>query len=81
MTQNLKNRLEDIVNAREMVKQWVLAEQAVMTGQEYRIGTRSLRRADLRMIGERIKYWKDELAVLEGTPAIRVQQVIPRSRR
>jgi len=72
------SREEDIKTARTMLKQWVEAEVAVMTGQEYRIGTRTLRRADLRMIGERIKYWKGELEGLEGHSRIRVGQVIPR---
>lgn len=68
-----------LADAREILKGWMAAEQAVMTGQEYRIGSRNLRRADLRQIGERIKYWQDEIARLEGVPRIRVQQVIPRS--
>jgi len=67
-----------LVEARDMYKSWLAAEKAVMTGQEYRIGTRTLRRADLRMIGERVKYWKDEVARLEGPARIRVRQVIPR---
>ena len=52
-----------------------------MTGQEYRIGTRNLRRADLNMIGERVRYWKDEVYRLERRSRIRVQQVIPRDRQ
>ena len=72
------SKQKDIETAREMLRGWVLAEQAVMTGQEYRIGTRMLRRADLKMIGERIKFWQDEIARLEGASRIRVQQVIPR---
>jgi len=70
---------EEIETAREMVSMWIEAEKAVMTGQEYRIGTRSLKRADLRMIGERIKYWKDELEQLECAHRIRVRQVISRN--
>jgi len=74
-----KDRAEKIATARKMVQQWIEAEQVVMTGQEYRIeGSRSLKRPDLRMIGERIKYWQDELARLEGRHRIRVRQVIPR---
>ena len=53
----MSQREDDIKRARSMVSQWVTAEEAVMTGQEYRICTRMLRRADLRMIGERIKYY------------------------
>ena len=66
------------MNAREMLKGWLQAEQAVMTGQEYRMGTRFLRRADLRMIGERIKYWQDEVDKLCGKSRVRVMQIIPR---
>ena len=70
---------QEIATAKKMVREWIAAERAVMTGQEYRIeGMRSLRRADLRMIGERIKYWKDELARLEGRHRISVRQIIPR---
>ena len=54
------------------------AEKAVMTGQEYRIGTRMLKRADLAEIRRSVIYWKDEIDRLEGRSGIRVQQVIPR---
>ena len=65
--------------AQKMVWEWIEAERAVMNGQEYRIeGSRSLKRADLDMIGRRIKYWKDELAQLENPHRIRVRQIIPR---
>ena len=74
-----KGKDDELTTARQMVKLWIEAEMAVMTGQEYRIGTRNLRRADLREIGERIKYWKDEQYKLEGKHRIRVRQVIPRS--
>ena len=70
--------MSDLETAREMLRGWILAEQAVMTGQEYWMGTRRLRRADLKMIGERVKFWQDEIARLDGIPRIRVQQVIPR---
>ena len=72
------SRQIQIESAREMLAGWMEAERAVMTGQEYRIGTRMLRRADLREIAERIRYWKAEVDRLEGNSGIRVQQVIPR---
>lgn len=72
------SKQEDLKNAREMLKGWMLAEQAVMTGQEYRMGTRFLRRADLGMIGDRVKFWQSEIERLEGKSRTRVQQVIPR---
>jgi len=74
------SRQEELKNAREMHKLWMQAEMAVMTGQEYRIGSRNLRRADLRDIADRIRYWKSEVERLEGKTRIRVQQVIPRDR-
>jgi len=70
---------QQIVQAREMLQDWIQAERAVMTGQEYRIGSRMLRRADLDMIAERVKYWKGEIDRLEGNPRIRTQQIIPRN--
>ena len=76
MTKPSKTSELDI--ARDMWHDWVQAERVVMTGQEYRIGSRSLRRADLREIGERIRYWKTELAKLEGKGRNRVRQVIIR---
>ena len=71
-------RTDEINSAREMVNGWIQAEKAVMTGQEYQIGTRRLRRADLREIRESIKYWKNELTKLEGPSRILVRQIIPR---
>jgi len=68
-----------LATAKEMLQGWILAEQAVMTGQEYRIGSRNLRRADLNAIRGAIKYWKGEVDVLEGRSRMRVQQIIPRN--
>jgi len=36
---------------------WLDAEDKVASGQSYTIGGRSLTRADLGMIGERVAYW------------------------
>ena len=65
--------------AREMLQLWLDAERAVTTGKSYTIGTRSLTRANLSDIAERIKYWSNELAKLEsGRRGIRVVRVVPR---
>ena len=69
---------ENLKIARDMLQGWILAEQAVMTGQEYRMGTRLLRRANLSEIRASIKYWKGEIGKLEGHSRIRTQQIIPR---
>lgn len=66
--------------AKENLKLWMEAEKAVATGQSYRIGTRSLTRASLREITERIRFWRDEIAKLECgiSGGIRVLRVVPR---
>jgi len=73
-------RQEELKNARTMWSDWVEAERAVMSGQEYRIGTRLLRRASLDEIRRSVKYWRGEIDRLEGVSRMRVQQVIPRDR-
>lgn len=68
--------------AKENLKMWLNAERAVATGQSYRIGTRSLTRASLREITDRIRFWRGEVAKLEcGIGAgggLRVMRVVPR---
>lgn len=69
--------LED---ARVMLATWLEAERAVATGQEYSIGTRRLKRADLSMIADRIKFWRGEVAKLESgrKGGCRVMRAVPR---
>ena len=65
--------------AREMLSLWLDAERAVTTGQSYSIGTRSLTRANLAEISERITYWRNELSKLEsGRKGMRVWRGVPR---
>lgn len=66
--------------ARENLKLWLDAEKAVATGQSYRIGTRSLTRASLREITQRIQYWRSEVSRLEcgGSNGVRVLRIVPR---
>ncbi len=53
---------------------WVEAETKVASGQEYEIAGRRLKRADLDMIGARIKYWNAEVQRLSsGTTGARVR--------
>ena len=65
--------------AREMLNGWVMAEKALMTSVEYQMGTRRLRRVDLKEVREAIKYWQDQIDIISGKPRNRMQQVIPRS--
>lgn len=69
-----------IDEARANLKMWLDAERAVATGQSYKIGTRSLTRANLSDIAARITYWRNELDKLErgGTGGIKVSRAVPR---
>ena len=71
--------LED---AKQNLAMWLAAERAVATGQSYRIGTRSLTRASLKEITERIRFWRGEVARLEcgigGGGGLRVMRIVPR---
>lgn len=68
--------------AKENLKMWLTAERAVATGQSYRIGTRSLTRASLREITERIRFWRGEVSRLQcginKSGGVRVLRVVPR---
>ena len=66
--------------ARTHLQAFLEAEIAVATGQSYRIGSRSLTRADLSGIKERIHFWSNEVERLEsGRPkGIRQMRVVIR---
>lgn len=66
--------------AKDMLANWLEAEAAVSTGQSYRIGTRSLERADLADIAGRINFWRNEVARIEAgrKPGLRVTRAVPR---
>lgn len=66
--------------AKEMLLIWIEAEKAVASGQSYKIGTRSLERANLGEIAERIKFWRNELETLENGKGrgARVLRAVPR---
>jgi hypothetical protein len=66
--------------AKDNLQMWVEAQQAVATGQSYKIGTRSLTRASLSDILKMIHYWQnviDELGAGVGRGA-RVLRGVPR---
>ena len=69
---------QEIQRAKEMVAGWIEAEKAIMTGQSYKIGNKTLTRADLRAVRESIKYWQDEVDRFDKRSRIRVQQIVPR---
>ena len=69
-----------IDEARENLYMWLDAEKAVATGQSYKIGTRSLTRANLSDIVKRIEFWRNELERLENgdSRGARVLRAVPR---
>jgi hypothetical protein len=67
-------------DAKKHLAAWLEADLAVSTGQEYRIGGRSLTRADASVIAERISFWRIEVARLESGHArgVRVIRTVPK---
>ncbi len=60
---------------------WLAAEDAIATGQEYEIGPRRLKRADLEFVRETVEYWDtkcQKLSRSNGTGRMRVQQAVPK---
>lgn len=60
-------RKEKLERYRRRLEMYYAAEEAVLLNQEYRIGTRSLKRADLSAIRAAIKDLENQVAALETT--------------
>ena len=66
-------------NAKKMYAEYITAERAVLQGQSYSIGDRTLTRADLTKIQDGRAFWAAEiLSIEQGSRGIRVRRVIPR---
>lgn len=56
---------------REMLAMWLEAERKLASGgKEYRIGTRTLTRADMADINAAKTYWRKELAKFNGSTKV-----------
>lgn len=68
--------------AEEHLQVWLQAEIEISTSQSYKIGTRSLTRADLKEVREQIKFWQNKVSEIENTKKHRgrnrVMRAIPR---
>jgi hypothetical protein len=64
--------------AEENLALWIAADKAVAAGQEYTIGGRSLRRADARVITDKIIFWQNQVNALGRSGSMNVRQAIPR---
>jgi len=66
-----------IEQATAKLEQYLAAEEAVLTGQRYRMGERELTRADLSAIQEGITLWNGRCQRL-NRGGLSVREVIPR---
>lgn len=66
--------------AKQHLQTWLEADAACATGQSYKIGTRSLTRANVSEIAERIRFWRREVEKLSNKRkgSARVMRVVPR---
>ena len=62
------------------LRQWLAAEDRIMSGQSYTIGSIRYSRADLSAVRDSIKYWQALCQQLDPASQrpIRVREVIPR---
>lgn len=58
-----------LAQAEAKLQLWLNAEEAVASGQSYSIGSRSLTRANLTEISERINYWNGQVKTLSASAA------------
>lgn len=63
----------DLQMARDMLDLYISAEKAVLAGQAYTIGTRSMRKADLPEIRAGRAEWEAKIQRLENGGGIRLQ--------
>lgn len=64
--------------AQARLDQYLAAEEAVLLGQQYQIGGRMLRRADLPAIQEGVNLWNERVEKLSAKSAGRVRAISPR---
>ncbi|SHO50081.1 DUF6148 family protein [Anaerocolumna xylanovorans] len=75
MNQLQKERLERYKSRLEM---YYKAEEAVLLNQEYTIGTKSLKRADLGSIRAAIKDLEKQITLMEGGGKNKAFRLVPR---
>ena len=78
----MRKQKSEIEIARHHLNAWLEAELELTTHQSYKIGSRSLTKADLGQIRKQIEFWQDRVAQLENTEKRggrnRVVRVVPR---
>lgn len=67
-----------LAQAEAKLTTWLDAEDKVAAGQEYSIGARRLKRADLADVREQVKFWDGKVKELSrGTSGMRVRGGTP----
>ena len=78
----MKRQRSQLEIARHHLNAWLEAELELTTHQSYKIGSRSLTKADLGQIRKQIEFWQNRVAQLENTEKRggrnRVVRVVPR---
>ena len=78
----MRKQKSEIEIARHHLNAWLEAELELTTHQSYKIGSRSLTKADLGEIRKQIEFWQNRVAQLENTEKRggrnRVVRVVPR---
>lgn len=67
-----------LAQAQARLDQYLAAEEAVLLGQQYEIGGRMLRRADLAAIQAGVDLWNKRVENLSAKSAGRVRAISPR---
>lgn len=67
-----------LTDAQAQLDLWMAANTAVASGQEYSIGSRSLKRTDAAEIREQIQFWDAKVKELSrGTTGMRIRGATP----
>lgn len=78
----MRKQKSEIEIARHHLNAWLEAELELTTHQSYKIGSRSLTKADLGQIRKQIEFWQNRVAQLENAERRggrnRVVRVVPR---
>lgn len=56
---------------------WLAAELAISGAQSYKMGTRSLTRADIKHVMNQIHYWQGQVDLAKGIRKNRVRRYVP----
>lgn len=67
-----------LVQAQSQLAAYIAAETAVLSGQEYEIAGRRMRRADLKAVRDGITYWQQKVDELEAKSVGRRRSIVPR---